>query len=220
MERLAMAVLALAFAGCSGDKNGESTTQDDSTTVPDDSDSKTGGDGCAAPGRLHVRQRRLDHPRLRREGSRQYREAGGVGDSGVFLAHNWNEHGELGGEVKASVLYEDVDLEDGNPFPFEIDMCDGAFGEMWSEDNCGYNLLLLLDKNGNATPVNILPTSSSPRTRWRTSRSRARGTASASGPSARLQAREPLLRVRRLECPRLPVCRRDLQLGLLELPVS
>src|SRR4029079_12834579 len=80
----------------------------------------------------------------------------------VFLVHNWNEHGELGGEVKSSVLYEDVDLEDGKPFPFEIDMCDGAFGAMWSEDACGYNLLLLLDKNGNATPVNILPDENEP----------------------------------------------------------
>jgi hypothetical protein len=157
MERLAMALLALACAGCSGDKNGESSNQDDSQTkVPDDSDSKTGGDGCAAAGAS-----KCDNPGSILRGyvakDPDSTVTGWSGRLWVFLTHNWNEQGELGGVVKASVLYEDVDLDDGKPFPFEIDMCDGAFGAMWSEDACEYNLLFLLDKNQNATPVNILP---------------------------------------------------------------
>jgi hypothetical protein len=157
MERLAMAFLALAWAGCSGDKNGESTAKDDSQTkVPDDSDSKTGGDGCVSPG-----SSRCDNPGSILRGyvakDPDSTVTGWSGNLWVFLTHNWPDEGELGGVVKSSVVYKDVDLEDGQPFPFEIDMCDGSFGSQWSEDACDYNLDFLLDKNLNATPENILP---------------------------------------------------------------
>ena len=162
MERLAIALLGVALAGCSGDKDDESTSQDDSETKPpDDSDSKTGGDGCVAPGRS-----KCDNAASIIRGyvakDPDSIVTGWSGNLWVFLTHNWPTQGELGGEVKNSVLYENVDLEDGNPFPFEIDMCDGAFGSMWSEDNCEYNLELLLDKNGNATPENRLPDENEP----------------------------------------------------------
>jgi hypothetical protein len=162
MARLAMALLGLALAACSGDKNGESSSQDDSQTkVPDDSDSKTGGDGCVSPGAS-----KCDNPGSILRGyvakDPDSIVTGWSGNLWVFLTHNWPSQGELGGEVKVSVLYEDVDLEDGKPFPFEIDMCDGAFGSMWSEDACEYNLELLLDKNLNATPENRLPDENEP----------------------------------------------------------
>lgn len=162
MERLAMALLALAFAGCNGDKDETAGNQDDSQTkVPDDSDSKTGGDGCVAPGASKcdnlgsvVRGYVAKDP--------DSIVTGWSGNLWVFLTHNWPSQGELGGEIKTSVLYEEVDLEDGEPFAFEIDMCDGAFGSQWSEDACEYNLELLLDKNGNATPENRLPDENEP----------------------------------------------------------
>ena len=156
MERLAIALFGVALAGCSGDKNGESQNQDDSTKVTDDSDSKVGGDGCVAPGRSKcdnagsiIRGYVARDPTLD--------VSGWSGNLWVFLTHNWPTLGELGGELKASVRYENVDLEDGEPFPFEIDMCNGAYGDMWSEDNCEYNLQIALDKNLNMTPEAMLP---------------------------------------------------------------
>jgi hypothetical protein len=157
MERLGMALFGVALAACSGDKNGESQNQDDSQTkVTDDSDTKTGGDGCVSPGASTCGNAgSIIRGYVAKDPSSTV--SGWSGNLWVFLTHYWPTMGELGGEVKASKLYENVDLEDGEPFAFEIDMCDGAFGAMWSEDNCGYNLELLLDKNGNATPENRLP---------------------------------------------------------------
>lgn len=156
MERLAMALLALAFAGCNGDKDETASADDSQTTVPDDSDSNTGGDGCVAPGAS-----RCDNAASIIRGyvakDPDGIETGWSGDLWVFLVHNWPELGELGGVVKVSRRYKDVNLEDGEPFPFEIDMCDGAFGTQWTEDACGYNLNLLLDRQGNNTPENIIP---------------------------------------------------------------
>lgn len=42
--------------------------------------------------------------------------------------------------------FPDVDLSE--PVPFRVDMCDGN-AVMWSEENCGFNLIALLDTNGN-----------------------------------------------------------------------
>jgi len=53
----------------------------------------------------------------------------------------------------------DVDLANG-PVPFDIDMCDGN-NEMWSEDNCEFNIIVVLDTNKNngpqATKLNMVP---------------------------------------------------------------
>ena len=42
--------------------------------------------------------------------------------------------------------YVDVDLTE--PYPFEIDMCAGN-AVMWSEENCEYHLIVILDRNTN-----------------------------------------------------------------------
>jgi len=56
-------------------------------------------------------------------------------------------------------VINDVDLAAG-PVPFELDMCDGN-AAMWSEDNCEYNLVVVLDTNHNNGPsgssLNLIP---------------------------------------------------------------
>ena len=162
MERLAIAFLAAAaLAGCTG-KGDESANGDDSESkVPDDSDTKVPTDGCEAPGASDCGNTgSIIRGWVQKDPDSIV--TGWTGNLWVFLTHNWPSEGTLGGDLKTSVLYENVDLEDGEPFPFEIDMCTGAFGAMWSEDACTYNLLLLLDKNGNNTPANMLPDENEP----------------------------------------------------------
>jgi hypothetical protein len=162
MERLAIAFLGMTLAACKGDKDESNGPSDDShSTTPDDSPTNT-GDGCEAPG-----SSKCDNPGsiIRGYVARDPDSivTGWSGNLWVFLTHYWPSQGELGGEVKASVEYKGVDLEDGKPFPFEIDMCDGSpVGSMWSEDACEYNLSIILDKNGNVTPNNILPDENEP----------------------------------------------------------
>ena len=60
-------------------------------------------------------------------------------------------HFRLGGEEEGGYhhidsLVRNVDLADG-PVSFSFDMCDG--GEMWSEENCEYNLIAILDLDKN-----------------------------------------------------------------------
>ena len=48
----------------------------------------------------------------------------------------------------------EVDLDAG-PIDFELDMCAG--GSMWSEENCSYQLIAVIDTNGNQTSSNMVP---------------------------------------------------------------
>lgn len=160
MERLPIALLAVGLAACKGSKD-ESEPNDDSSTLPVDDSTTIPGDGCEAPGAS-----KCDNPGsiirgyvARDMDSTMTRWSGNLW---VFLTHYWPSQGELGGEIKASMLYKGVDLEDGQPFPFEIDMCGGTGGSMWSEDACAYNLEFLLDLNKNATPENRLPDENEP----------------------------------------------------------
>jgi hypothetical protein len=47
-----------------------------------------------------------------------------------------------------------VDL--GEPVPFALDMCDEGVA-MWTEENCTYGLVVILDQNGNQGWDNMLP---------------------------------------------------------------
>lgn len=64
----------------------------------------------------------------------------------VHLTHESLGDTQNGGVAHTHVSVANVDLNNG-PVPFEIDMCNG--GAMWSEDNCGFNILAILDQNGN-----------------------------------------------------------------------
>lgn len=80
----------------------------------------------------------------------------------IFLAHRQyaqvSEHA-LGGHPHADKIMEHVDVTKGE-IPFVIDLCEYGVA-MWSEDNCEFNLILILDKNGNNAPnftsINMVP---------------------------------------------------------------
>ena len=76
------------------------------------------------------------------------------GDLLLVMTHRTFGQGAKGGVYRTHVKLDNVDLAAG-PVPFELDMCDG--GAMWSEDNCGYNLLVTLDTNNNATSTSPMP---------------------------------------------------------------
>ncbi|MCA9567341.1 MAG: hypothetical protein KC656_05840 [Myxococcales bacterium] len=52
---------------------------------------------------------------------------------------------DTGGHPHWLWTFPDVDLSE--PVPFRVDMCEGN-AIMWSEENCGFNLIALLDTNG------------------------------------------------------------------------
>ncbi len=87
-----------------------------------------------------------------------------TGDIVVVLSHQMLGGGENGGFFHTSVIVEDADLT-GDPVPFQLDMCAG--GSMWSEENCGYNLLVRLDTNGDHDDgLNQVPDEGEPATRF------------------------------------------------------
>lgn len=81
-------------------------------------------------------------------------DPGRIGDvtkSGValFLRHPWTlRKGEntIGGRLHANVYLKDQDLTTGS-IPFTIDMCEYGTA-MWSEENGDFNLVAILDYNG------------------------------------------------------------------------
>lgn len=74
--------------------------------------------------------------------------AGTTGDLIIGLMHGRLGEEEVGGHPHWYEKIAGVDLSAGE-VPFEIDMCGGGTA-MWSEDNCEYNLVVMLDTNDNA----------------------------------------------------------------------
>jgi len=74
----------------------------------------------------------------------------------VALMHRRYGHSEHGGHPHWLERIPNVDL--AQPVPFQIDMCSGN-AEMWSEENCEFNLIVVLDGNGNNTfeTLNVAP---------------------------------------------------------------
>jgi hypothetical protein len=80
----------------------------------------------------------------------------------IFLAHRQYalipEHA-LGGHPHADEIMENIDVTKGE-IRFAIDLCEHGVA-MWTEDNCDFNLILILDKNGNKGPdltsINMVP---------------------------------------------------------------
>jgi hypothetical protein len=64
----------------------------------------------------------------------------------IALTHQYLGDGAAGGIYHAAISVPDVDFTAG-PVPFELDMCLG--GEMWSEENCEFQIAVTLDVNGN-----------------------------------------------------------------------
>jgi hypothetical protein len=71
------------------------------------------------------------------------------------LTHADLGSGSSGGVYHMHDVVNGVDLADG-PIEFALDMCLGS--EMWSSDWGDYNLILILDTNGNnSAGTNLLP---------------------------------------------------------------
>lgn len=68
------------------------------------------------------------------------------GDLVIAMMHRHHGDPAAGGHPHWMWTFEDVDLSE--PYDFEVDMCDGN-AIMWSEENCAYNLIAILDENGN-----------------------------------------------------------------------
>lgn len=64
----------------------------------------------------------------------------------VALTHQYLGDGASGGIYHISTTIPAVDFSAG-PVPFELDMCAG--GEMWSEENCEFQISVALDANDN-----------------------------------------------------------------------
>lgn len=83
------------------------------------------------------------------------------GDLVVVLTHSNLGNAEAGGYLHTATAAAGVDLA-LEPADFAFDMCAG--GEMFSEENCAYNLVAILDQNGNNGPNNFVPDPGEPAT--------------------------------------------------------
>jgi len=71
----------------------------------------------------------------------------------VFMHHQFvmrADEGKTGGHPHAFVSSDDVDMDKGVA-KFSIDLCELGTA-MYSEENCGFNIIALLDENGNNDP--------------------------------------------------------------------
>jgi hypothetical protein len=86
-------------------------------------------------------------------------DAGGAAPQlSIFLNHRQyaeRDEWQQGGHPHAFKFIASPDVTKGE-IPFEIDMCELGTA-MWTEDDCDFNLVLILDKNGNNTadPISI-----------------------------------------------------------------
>jgi hypothetical protein len=88
------------------------------------------------------------------------------GDLVIYLTHLDLGQESDGGYYHTSVVYPAVELADG-PLPIAVDMCEG--GEMWPTDYGAYNLVAILDRDGDNDPAgfasNRLPDAGEPSAR-------------------------------------------------------
>jgi hypothetical protein len=87
-----------------------------------------------------------------------------AGNLTVYLTHGCLGQEAFGGYPHVGTVVEDVDFADG-PVTFELDMCPG--GEMWTDEWGPYNLIAILDTNGNNTASTVkAPDQGEPSTRY------------------------------------------------------
>jgi hypothetical protein len=149
-------LLALWTAGCGGSEDPDVVLTDptptaDPTTIefPAPTCDEPLESACGAAGSVVRGQVRVSSAIGRKRGD-------------LFLALTHSVYnGPLGGGYHIHTLIEDVDLSE--PVPFAVDMCAG--GEMWSELNCEYGLVVILDTNDNQGVSNLLPDDNEPATR-------------------------------------------------------
>jgi hypothetical protein len=136
-------LLALAACGTPSDdpsSDGTPSAPDDGSSTPDDGESLT----CGNP-----KPSTCDEGAVVRGVVTAPDTGPQAGDLVVFLTHHDLGQDSEGGYYHTSTVYEDVDLSEG-PQEIQIDMCEG--GEMWPDDYGAYNLIAILDQNGNNAP--------------------------------------------------------------------
>lgn len=72
---------------------------------------------------------------------------------GIFLYHQWvmdSSEATNGGHPHAYKYVKNVDVTTGQ-VPFVLDMCELGVA-MYSEENCGFNLVVMFDENGDNNP--------------------------------------------------------------------
>jgi hypothetical protein len=72
----------------------------------------------------------------------------GTGDVVVLLMHRRYGQPAYAGHPHFLWRFEDQPLSATEPVMVQVDMCDGN-AVMWSEENCEYNLVAIVDKNDN-----------------------------------------------------------------------
>ena len=79
-----------------------------------------------------------------------------TGNLVIGLTHYRLGSGSTGGVYHTHTMVNGVDLAAGATREFSLDMCTG--GRMWSEENCEYQLIAILDLNGNnEAGTNMIP---------------------------------------------------------------
>lgn len=112
--------------------------------VADSSEGTTGSSGACDP---PVTQSSCGNPNSIVRGTATVGD--GAPTSGtllIALTHQYLGDGASGGIYHSSATIPGVDFSAG-PVPFELDMCLG--GEMWSEENCEFQIAVTLDANDN-----------------------------------------------------------------------
>ena len=148
-----MLSLLLLVAACGGPKD----TEPVDTGTSDDTDSGDSGEDDELTCEVPVLASACGNPSSIVRGQVSLGDitpTAASGDLLLVMTHRTLGGGASGGVYQTHLKINNVDLAAG-PMPFEIDMCAGA--QMWSEDTCGYNLLVTLDTNGDATSTAPMP---------------------------------------------------------------
>lgn len=172
MKTSAFVLSLLLVAACGGgdddDDNDDVGAADGSPNSPDGQPGEPDGSvqlSCAAPAATQCGNnaaRIRGHVRM----ASSLTPDSTSGNLVIGLAHYRLGSGSTGGVYHTHTVVNGVDLAAGATREFSLDMCTG--GAMWSEDNCEYRLIAILDQNGNneaggnmipdpGEPVGVIP---------------------------------------------------------------
>jgi hypothetical protein len=156
MTRLACFVLGLLAVGCSSSTpSGMDSGPSDSGVLPDDAGMEASDDTglidkCAPAPTTSKCMNPSSWVRGIAKFDPTHFAAGAKPTLRIALRHGFiidNGEDQIGGRLHAFTSKRIMDASTGE-FPFSIDMC--MFGTaMWSEENSAFNLVLILDENGN-----------------------------------------------------------------------
>jgi len=146
-----LAVTACTGGGTPSEENDDDNTADETPETPPgppepecdlDVDSACGNDASVVQGQVRLEEGLTTET-----------------EGNLYLALNHEAYaGAIGGGYHIFDVIRDVDLSE--PVPFALDMCAG--GAMWSDTNCTYTLIAILDLNEDQSAENALPDAGEP----------------------------------------------------------